>query len=119
MRSKWVNDYVAERIQQAQHELARGASKQAVIDDNALIARAVMPTKKAVRVTPMNNEQLDQLADRIASRVLASLNVPKSPGDYQSIPDRKRLGWQGQYADDILRSYGIFEEERRKLYGGQ
>src|SRR5712691_5751448 len=98
IRSKFVTDYVQKRINEARQEMAIDASKKATV--------------------PAMNEQLDQLADRIVRRVLTTLNK-RQPGQYQGRPESSKPGYQGQYADEILRQSGLYEREWKRLHGGR
>ena len=97
MQSKFVTDYVQKRINEARQEMAIDASKKATV-----------PT--------MNETQLDQLADRIISRVLAA-SGQDTAGRYTGRPESSKPGYQGQYADELLRQSGIYEREWKRLHG--
>ena len=93
IRSKWVSEYVQGRI----NEERRKAQKAA---------------------TPVNNQQLDQLAERIANRIAHALPKQQT-GRYQGHSASKRQQTQYQYADETLRLSGLYEREHKRLYGEQ
>lgn len=91
IRSKWVSEYVQGRI----NEERRKAQK----------------SKRTV-----NNQQLDQLAERIANRIAHTL--PKQRvGQYQGRSNAHRQETQYQYADEALRQSGVYEREWERLHG--
>ena len=94
MQSKWINNYVQERVNEARKSLAIDASRQTVSADN---------------------EQLDRLANRIARRVAQAMS--NQPGRYQGRSESSKQGWQGQYYDELFRQSGLYEREWERLHG--
>jgi hypothetical protein len=94
MNSKLVRQYVQQRIDATRKELASSANKQ-----------------KAV--SPVEPNELDQLADRIARRVFELMG--NRPQQYEDRPEQYKAGFQGQYSDETLQRAGIFADEWKRL----
>lgn len=94
VRSKWIDEYVQGRI----NEERRKAQKAA---------------------TPVNNEELDRLAERIARRISQAVGNTPQIGRYNARSASKRQETQYQYADETMRQSGLYEREWKRLHGGQ
>jgi hypothetical protein len=103
MSSKRVIEYVQQRINEARQELVNDARKKAE--------------------KPMSYEQYDAIADRIARRISQAMRKQQAsqPGRYQGKReiDANKPGFQGQYADQLLRESGLYEREWKRLHGEQ
>lgn len=102
VRSKWVDQYVQQRIDEARKSLSTKASKQPVNQES----------------TPIAYEQLNALSDRIARRIAQAMRNRQQPGQYQGRQEQSKPGFQGQYMDEQFRLNGLYEREWKRLHGG-
>jgi len=102
VRSKRIEQYIQSRIDATRRELAGTQSKRPVNQETI----------------PVSYEQFDAIAEHIAKRIQQGIQE-RRPGRYQGKPEASKPGYQGQYADEILRQSGLYEREWKRLHGGQ
>src|SRR5260370_39942771 len=102
MASKAVLRYVQHRINEARQELAQDTRK-----------RTTNMTRKA-SASMVNNTALDQLATRIADRLIAELERrrPDVVGNYQR---RANMQGQGDYYDSVGTFKDLYAQEFQRL----
>lgn len=97
-RSKWVTEYVKQRIADARKELASNQMK------------------RKASASQVESSALDELAQRIADRVLAELDRRRLPVSGDNVSRGTSTRRQGNYYDRAGLMDEVYKREHEHLY---
>src|SRR5260370_3787516 len=107
MSNRRVLEYVQNRINEARRELAADANRKTADMNNRVYRKA--------DASMVENTALDQLAERIADRVIAELER-RRPGDVGTYQRRRNMQGQGNYFDSTGDMDEIYQLEWQWLH---